>query len=443
MKRVAAFTTARVCGGAGLLLVCLVLFRSVPLAQGPGADHFVGMWATAPVARVTPPAGQAPPAGRGGAAPLNFNNQTLRQIVHGSIGGDRVRVVFSNVFGTVPLAIGAAHVGLRDKDAALVPGSGRALTFSGASTATIPAGAVLFSDPVNLAVQPLADLAIDLYLPGDLAASASPLTVHNGSRQTNYVSPAGNHAGAPDMPVQTTTASWFFLSRVEVRAPQGTSAFVMFGDSITDGYNSTPNANNRWPDLFARRLKNSSGQVDAGVLNLGIDGNRVMVDGSGVSALARFDRDVIAQTGVTHVVLLEGINDFGMAGQGPRPGAADLIAGHSQLIARARARGLRIYGATLLPYEGTTFPGYWSPEGESARQKLNEWIRTSNAYDGVIDFDAVVRNPAQPTRILPQYDSGDHLHPNDAGYQAMANAVDLTLFRNAAKPVREAKPVAR
>jgi lysophospholipase L1-like esterase len=414
---------------ASLALACVFAVHSALLAQsGASSDHWVGTWATAPVARAPLAGGPPVRGGRGGAAPLNFNNQTLREIVHGSIGGGRVRVVFSNVFGTAPLAIGAAHVGLREKDSAIVPTSGRALTFGGGQAVTIPAGAVLFSDPVNLTVPPLADLAIDIYLPDDIAASTSPVTLHNGARQTSYVSPAGNHAGAPNMPVQTTTSSWFFLSRVEVTAPAGAGALVMFGDSITDGFNSTPDANNRWPDDFARRLRNRAGQVETGVLNLGIDGNRVLADGSGVSALTRFDRDVLVQTGVTHVVLLEGINDLGMSRQGPRPTAADLTAGHVQLIARARARGLRVYGATLLPFEGTTYAGYWSPEGEATRQKFNEWILTSHAYDGVIDFDAAVRDPNHPTRLLPEYDSGDHLHPNDRGYQAMANAVNLALF---------------
>ena len=209
----------------------------------------------------------------------------------------------------------------------------------------------------------------------------------------------------------------------------------MLGDSITDGFNSTPDTNNRWPDHLARRLMASGGGI--GVLNLGIDGNRVLADGAGVSALARFDRDVLAQPGVTHVFVLEGINDLGIGAlfmDGPRPTTAQLIAGHRQLIARAHSRRLKIFAATLLPYEGTTFPGYWTSEGEAIRQAFNEWMRTSKEYDGIIDFDAVMRDSDQPTRMLAKYDSGDHLHPSDAGYQAMANAFDLALVKEGLKP---------
>jgi lysophospholipase L1-like esterase len=340
-----------------------------------------------------------------------------------------VRVVFTNAFGTSALQIGAASVALAGTGPAIRDGSSRPLTFGGRPAVSIPPGAVMVSDAVSLTVPSMADLAIDVYLPDDVTASGSPMTIHSASRQTNFVSALGNHVGAAAWPAQATATSWFFLSHVDVTAPAGTRGIVTFGDSITDGYNSTNDANNRWPDVLARRLRNAAGQVEAGILNLGIDGNRVLVDGSGVSALARFDRDVLAQPGVTHVVLLEGINDLGMARQGPRPSVADLQAGHLQLIARARGRGLKVIAATLLPYEGTVFPGYYSEEGEVVRQAFNQWIRTSGAYDGVIDFDAVVRDPGHPARILERFDSGDHLHPNDAGYTAMANAIDLAIFR--------------
>jgi lysophospholipase L1-like esterase len=206
------------------------------------------------------------------------------------------------------------------------------------------------------------------------------------------------------------------------------------GDSITDGYNSTPDTNNRWPDHLAKRLMAAGGGL--GVLNLGIDGNRVLADGAGVSALARFDRDVLAQSGVTHVFVLEGINDLGIGAlfmDGPRPTTAELVAGHRQLITRARAKGLKIFAATLLPYEGTTIPGYWTQEGETIRQAFNEWMRTSKEYDGIVDFDAVMRDPEHPTKMLPRYDSGDHLHPSDTGYQAMAEAFDLAFVKEVVK----------
>ena len=233
-------------------------------------------------------------------------------------------------------------------------------------------------------------------------------------------------AGAASLPVAATTQAWFFLARVEVLAPTSAGAVVVLGDSISDGTASTADTNNRWPNHLARRLAEAN--VRLGVLNLGIAGNRVLGDGAGVSALARFDRDVLAQTGVTHVVVMEGINDFGIGGA-DGPSAADLIAGHQQLIARARAAGLKIYAGTLTPFEGTAFPGYYSPENDAKRRALNEWIRTSQAYDGVVDFDAAVRDPMQPSRLLPAYAAADNLHLSDAGYQAMARAVDVSMFR--------------
>ena len=399
--------------------------------QQPG-QHWVGTWATAPVARPTYPPGAAAPTGPGSAAPVSINNRTLRQIVHVSIGGERVRVVFSNVFGTAPLAVAAASVALAGNEATIQPKSSRVLTFNGRTGAIIPPGAVMISDAVALSVPSFADLAIDLYLPEAATGLGSPLTVHNAARQTNYISTEGNHAGVRSLPQPEATPSWFFLSRVEVTAPKETGAIVLFGDSITDGFNSTIDANNRWGDVLARRLRDATGRAETGILNLGIDGNQVLKSGSGVSALARFDRDVLAQPGATHVVLLEGINDLGFAGMASQapPTLADLQSGHLQLVARAHARGLRIIGATLLPYEGTAFPGYYSEKDDATREAFNQWIRTSGAYDGVIDFDAVVRDPSHPSRVLERYDSGDHLHPNDAGYAAMANAVDLALLRS-------------
>jgi lysophospholipase L1-like esterase len=302
--------------------------------------------------------------------------------------------------------------------------SGRALKFSGSASTTIPPGAVIVSDPVDLTLAAGADLVVDLYVPGDTAASGSPVTMHTGANQTSYVSSSGNFAGSDTFPVATTTPSWFLLARVEAVAPPATRVIVAIGDSITDGTRSTPNTNNRWPDLLAKRLGQSAGPRMA-VLNAGIAGNRVLTDGAGQNILARFDRDVLTQTGVTHVIVLEGINDIGQGRANPLPSAADLIAAHTQLIRRAHARGLKIYGATLTPFEGA---GYWTAEGEAKRAALNDWIRTSKEYDGVIDFDAATRDPNQPTKFLAPYNSGDNLHPSDAGYQAMANAIDLSLF---------------
>jgi len=388
-----------------------------------GPSHWVGTWATALVMR-------APAAAAGPGAPplLNFNNQTLRQIVRVSIGGPQVRAVFSNAFGTAPLAIGGAAIALRDKGAALVPVSSRTLTFSGKTAGSIAPGAVLVSDPVTLTVPDLADVAVDLYLPADTAASMSPIAHHtgNGALQTSFVSAPGNHAGAIELPVATTTLNYYFLSRVDVVAPEQVGAVVALGDSITDGSRSTPDTNNRWPNHLARRLLSSG--VRMGVLNAGIGGNRLLGDGNSQSALARFDRDVLSQAGATHLVILEGINDLG--NRTSRAKVDDLIAGHRQLIARAHAQGLKAYGVTMTPFEATTIaPDYWSPEGEAARQAFNRWLRAGGEYDGVIDFEAVLRDPAEPTKVLLKFAAPDRLHPNDAGYEALGNAVDVALFR--------------
>jgi lysophospholipase L1-like esterase len=418
------------------LAVCLYGGAHDAFAQGNGSDRrWVGTWATAVVERAaTSPARPADTTGSAAPAPPSLTDRTLRQIVHMSVGGDAVRVVFSNVYGKTPLLVGAAHVALRDRNETIIAGAARALTFAGNVGTKIPAGAVMMSDAASLTVPALSDLAIDVYVLGDPAPSPSPLTVHNGARQTNYISTPGNHTGAAALPVATTTTSWFFLSRVEVSSPSAATAVVTLGDSITDGYNSTPDHNSRWPDYLASRLADPQGGIAMGVLNVGIDGNRVLGDGLGVNALARFDRDVLAQTGATHLIILQGINDIGLARGEPRATADELIAGHRQLIARARARGLKVYGVTLLPFEGTTIPNYFTPQGEATRQAVNAWMRTSREYDAVIDCDAALRDPEQPTKLLPAYDSGDHLHPSDAGYKAMAAAIDLALFK-AARPV--------
>ena len=367
-----------------------------------------------------------------GASPLHFKDQTLRQIAHISVGGGRVRVVVANSLGTLPLHIGAASLALRDKGAAIQPASKRALTFGGLAAPTIPAGAILVSDPVDLAVPNSADLVVDLYIPDDTATWKSPLTVHSASWQVNYVSGPGNHVGETTLPVAATTAyrrgdglasaSSFFLGRIEVTANAG--VVVAFGDSITDGTQSGLDANRRWPDLLAARLVAAGNRLS--VVNGAIGGGRVLEDGVGPNALARFDRDVLALPGVRYVTVLEGINDIGGGGSNASPSVADLIAGHRQLIDRAHAHGLRIIGATLTPFEGAA---YFTPAGEAKRQALNAWIRKSGAYDAVMDFDAAVRDPARPSRSRPEFDSGDHLHPSPAGYQAIANSINVGLFR--------------
>ncbi len=421
-------------------VAALALLATSPLGaqRASSTGHWVGTWATAVVSsratglgggRAGPPAAPAratPPARAGGAprpAPFTVNDQTLREIVHVTIGGSQVRVVLTNAFGTEPLTIAAAAIAPRGDGPAIDAAAAKPLAFGGRRDTTIPPGAVMFSDPVELAVPAFADLAVDVYVPGDTANQA--LTLHGSAFQTSYLSDAGNHAGAASFPVARTTTSWYFLSRVEVLAPPNAGAVVAFGDSITDGTRSTPDANHRWPDVFARRLAARRGARPMAVLNLGIAGNQVLQDGAGVAALTRFDRDVVAQTGATHVIVMEAINDIGRAREAAEPSAADLIAGHEQLIARAHAHGLRIYGATLTPFMGAS---YSTDTGEAKRQAVNQWIRTSGAYDGVIDFEAVVRDGSSPPKIMPSFDPGDHLHFTDAGYQTMGEAVNLSLF---------------
>jgi len=418
---------------AAALALGLLGNNSGVVAQGDRGQHWVGTWATAVLPRPQPAPGAAP--GRGGAA-LNFNNQTLRQVVHVSLGGSRVRVVLSNAFGTSPLPVGAAAVALRQKESAIAAGSNRPLTFNGSPATTIAAGAVAVSDPVTLAVPALSDLAVDVFLPGDTAASPSPLTTHTSALQTNYLSAPGNHAGAANFPVAGTTQAWFFLSTVEVSAPTQVGAVVAFGDSITDGTLSTPDANSRWPDHLARRLLMAAGGAKPqpmGVLNEGIAGNRILTDFIGPNALSRFDRDVLALSGVTHVILLEGINDLGLAADGQLPAAADIVAGHRQLVARAHAHGIKVLAGTVLPFEGTNLgaiaPQYYSAEKDTRRQAINSAIRTGGFYDGVIDFEAAVRDPGQPRQLLARLKGADNLHLNDSGYKAMADAVNLALLR--------------
>ena len=403
---------------AALAFVVAGLAAHPAAFAGNGNEHWVGTWSTAL---------HGPDAGFGITNP-GFGNETLRQIVHTSVGGDQVRVRLST-FGASALVVGAAHVALRGAGAAIAAGSDRVLTFSGNPSITIPAGAVVLSDPVELDVPELGDLAVSMFVP---ASTTGPATWHFEGLQTSYISPPGDFTASTDMPVATTTLAWFWLAAVEVTASKQTGVIVAIGDSITDGTASTPNTNNRWPNYLARRVMTQRpGNHKMGVLNAGIAGNRVLEDVIGPNALARLDRDVLVQTGVTHVIVLEGIGDIGFEALGfPARTANEIIAGHRQLIERAHARGLAIIGGTLTPFEGSTvIPGSFTPETEAKRQAVNQWIRTGGEYDAVIDFDKAMRDASHPTRLLPAYDSGDHAHPNDAGYEAMANAIDLKLFK--------------
>jgi lysophospholipase L1-like esterase len=376
--------------------------------------RWVGTWTTTP----------APVEG------VALNNQTLRMIAHVSIGGRRLRVRLSNAYGTRKLAIGAANVALRGVGAAIVSGSQRRLTFGGSPSTAIPAGALAVSDPVDLDLTPLADLAVSVHLPGDVPESFQ-VTGHGNAHQTNYVSPPGDFTAAAQMPVARTTEDFLIVSAVEVLAPSETGGIVAFGDSLTDCNISQLDANHRWPDQLARRLNARTGGRLFGVMNQGLGGNRILHDMRGDSGLRRFDRDVLAQTGATHVIVLLGINDIRNRWGKPEEvvAAAEMITGLNQLAVRAHARGFKIFGGTLLTFENETFnPGFYTPEGEDKRQTVNAWIRGGSAFDAIIDFEKALRDPAHPTRMLPEYDCGDHLHPSDAGYLRMGDAIDLALF---------------
>jgi lysophospholipase L1-like esterase len=357
-----------------------------------------------------------PPAGTEDRVPT-YANTTLRQIVHTTIGGDRVRIRISNEYGDRPLTIGAVRIAVRSSGSTIDSTTDRAITFGGKPAIVVRAGAVITSDPLVYAVPRLGDLAVSFFLPD----SARTSTRHALAVRSTYVSRGGNQVSSRVFAADTTMRSWLFLTAVEVTNPRIAGTIVAVGNSITDGYGATPDSNRRWPDVFAQRLLSSS-EPPRAVVNAGISGNRVLSPGAGPSLLARFDRDVLMQPGVTHVILLEGINDIsGSATDGTT--ADDLIFAQRQLVDRAHERGIVIIGATLTPFARAP------DDREAKRQALNEWIRHSGAYDAVIDFDAVTRDPANPRRLLPLYDSGDQLHPSDAGYQAMAGAIDLALFR--------------
>lgn len=400
---------------AALLVVGLYGCATTGTAASAARNEWVGTWGTSAAL----PAPNAPA----------FNNQTLRLITHLSAGGDEVRIRVANTFGTKPLAIGAAGIALQGTEASLVKGSSRTVTFGGKSSVSIPPGALLVSDPVAMKLAPQANVSVSLFLPSD----TGPVTAHPGANQNSFVSTAGNFVATEDAAsFSTKTPAWPYLAGIEVKNSRERT-IVTFGDSITDGYKSTIDANRRWPDYFTARLI-AAGQ-SAAVVNAGISGNRLLHDSAmpqprfGPNALSRFDRDVLTVSGVTHVVILIGINDIGMGNPTRTPNEAvsaeEIIAAHDQLLTRAHARGLKVIAATLLPFRGAA---YFTEEGEVKRQAVNDWIRANKKYDGLIDFDKATRNPDRPSEMIAAFDSGDHLHPNDAGYKAMADAVDLKLF---------------
>jgi lysophospholipase L1-like esterase len=397
------------------------------------AKQWIGTWATAAQPFI-PESLQA------------YRNQSLRLIVHTSVGGKRVRIKISNTYGDRPLLIGGAHIARRTAEAEIDPRSDRMLKFQGKSSTTIPAGSMVVSDPVEMDVPGLSDLAVSLFLPQPAEARTS----HSLAMQTSYVSPeTGDSTAVVKFPVAKAIHSWPFLTGVDVEASPGSAAIVAFGSSLTDGDGTTADTNGRWTDVLAKRLqKGAEVKVKIGVLNEGIIGNRLLHDspkgadnpfgaGLGQAGLARFERDVLAQAGVRYVIVGLGINDilfpaFPFTPPSEKVSAEDIISGYRQLIARGHQEGVRVIGTTNPPFENSAFEGlvtaFYTPERETVRQKVNDWIRGSGEFDGVVDLDAVLRDPSRPTQLLPAYDSGDHLHPNNAGCIAEGNAFPLALF---------------
>jgi lysophospholipase L1-like esterase len=389
--------------------------------ESPAVAHWVGAWASSQ--QVPEPANALPTE--------ELRDATLRQIVHLSVGGTELRVHLSNAFGTTPLHIDSVHIArpLSTSGDKIDPTTDKALTFGGSPDVVIPAGAEYISDPIDYPVSALSNLAISFHLNEPPARQ----TGHPGSRATSYVV-HGNLVSSAELPTATRVDHWYQIAGVDVTRHADAVSIVALGDSITDGHASTTNGNDRWTDVLAERLQDSPATNTMGVLNAGIGGNHLLVDGLGPNALARFNRDVLAQTGVRYVIVFEGVNDLGgLTRLGEVPIAehealvAHILSAYQQIILRAHAHGLEVIGATITPYAGSD---YYHPTArdEVDREAVNAWIRAPGHFDAVVDFDKVMRDPSHPDHLLPSYDSGDHLHPSPAGYRAMANAIPLSLF---------------
>ena len=380
-------------------------------ASAETSDHWIGSWSAAPDSTDPP-----------------FESQTIRQIVRISVGGSKVRLRLSNLFGTGPITLGPVHIAEHAKGSSTHPGTDHVVTFGGKPTVTIAKGADVLSDAVSFSVAPLEELAVSMYVPGRTGTS----TIHGVGNQTAFITLKGDATAATVFPAGEVSSSRFFLTDVEVSPSVAGSAIVVIGDSISDGVGSTQDLNARWPDVLAERLHGDHALASIAVLNGGIAGNRILHDGHdpfiGPSALARFDRDALGKSGVRYVLLLEGINDIAaassFAGTTDDVSAQQIIDGMKLLIKRAHENGKLIFAATLTPYAGVDWP-FYSVAGEAKRQMINTWIRSGGAFDGVVDFDRVLLDPAHPDHLLPAFDSGDHLHPNDAGHKAMAEAIDI------------------
>jgi len=398
---------------------------STPLAVSAQSSIWVGTWAAA----------QQTPEPANALAPDEMRDATIREIFHMSVGGAMVRVRLSNAFGTAPLHFTSVHLARpvrpmgTEVTATIDAGTDRALTFAGRPDVTVPAGAEYWSDPIAWPVAALSDVAVSFHLKDPPQGE----TGHPGSRATTFVA-HGDLTGAANMPAAKEVEHWYQVSGIDVQAKLPATAIVALGDSITDGHGSTTNGNDRWADFLAERLQAAAATKNIGVLNEGIGGNHLLTDGLGPNALARLDRDVLAQTGVRWVIVFEGVNDLGdLTQEAPVPAAEHealvgrVIAAYQQIIARAHAHGLMVIGATITPYLGSD---YYHPDesNEADRQAVNRWIREPGHFDAVIDFDAMVRDSQRPDRLLAAYDCGDHLHPSPAGYRAMANGIPLALF---------------
>ncbi len=373
-------------------------------------DHWVGSWATGP--QLTE---------ESNLPPTSLGNNTLRQIVYATLSGSQIRVQVSNEFSSQPVTLNKVHVAVATTGNSIDTTTDRELTFSGQPNVTIPGNQAVYSDPLDFTLTALEKLAITIHF----GSVPTDITGHPGSRTTSFIQ-SGDAVSSASLASPTTTDHWYFITRLEVMAPATSAAVVVLGDSITDGRGSTTNGNDRWPDALARRLKANAATSEIAVLNLGIGGNTVLTGGLGPTATARFERDVLGQSGVRWIIVLEGVNDIGNAtSQDSANVATDLIAAYQDFIDAAHERGLLIYGVPILPFGGSQ---YDSPEHETARGTVNDWIRAPGHFDAVIDLDAEVRDPGAPTRLLGSYDTGDNLHLNPAGYQKMADSVDLSLF---------------
>ena len=399
------------------LRAALVLSSLVVSATAQQKTHWVGSWAASQ--QIPEPANAIPTD--------DLRDATLRQIVHLSVGGGTLRVHLSNAFGTTDLHVTSAHIAapLKPDSSAIDPATDRALHFSGSDDVIIPPGAEYISDPIQFPAKPLSDLAVSIHLDTPPAQQ----TGHPGSRATSYVA-AGNLVSATEMNSAKKVEHWYMLSGVDVAADANAFSIVALGDSITDGHGATTNGNDRWPDVLARQLA----KQNIGVLNQGIGGNHLLTDGLGPNVLARFDRDVLAQTAVRYVIVLEGINDLGGLARMTNvvPAQHDelvhrMIGAYEQVIERAHAHGIKVIGATILPDTGSE---YYHPDAanEADRQKVNDWIRGAGHFDAIVDLDKLTADPANPTHLLPAYDSGDHLHPGPTGYKVMGEAFSPSIF---------------